>query len=966
MAAGLKPFALATLIPFLVACEVTVELDPRWDAGDRDADGDVGSSSCESLLPDTISSRVDSVVLLLGSGLDSDDRAFATLEPEGPQDELGRLAASEDGVRALLMIPASSLDAGRYQLTITGPDGAELTCVEPLRVLDQRPPVVQDVDPTESWTGEPEDGILADREVALRGSRFLATPSIIFVEVANPANRFEAVGPSFLDSTRLSATCPSESLSMPSGDYHLYVRNPDGLEGRWESESGDPEVFSVIDVPPPRIDSVSPLRSPASADTDLTVRGAFFQTDASVSLELEDGSLFEIPTSNDTESPSIELHASIDAGTLAGDLGPHPLWVINPDGRRDVLYSYDVTPSAAGHLGDSELLDIELVTPRERMAVEVGHDDFGHLLVYVAGGIDVDRETRADVEIVQMDPTGALDVPWVAEQYLGPTTPRGPNLLSVPRASFALVRAGRWLFAIGGSDVDTNIESPVSSSLASIERAPILSYEEMPRDLVASVGTESGLPAGTWYYRVSALGPWGESLASNPYRIRHRGGCVDLCWGEVEGAYGYNIYRSIDAAGSTGATRLIAPERGDNCFHDDGRGAGQPAPDRLAAWLSDGHGLESGRWIYRVTAVVDGAETIAGDRVTVSVEDADRARVALRWGSVPGATYNLYRTAAISPDVRGDEVAYLLVEDLTTPEHIDDGSDEVDRSRPAPEGIAPLTRGSLGLWELLEPSQELLMPREGLEGLAVTLSSGSVTIPDTTYLYAAGGRPDSSGAGYLDSIERTAVGDDGTLGPWELLGERMVQPRAFFAMLSDASRHESPRAFPPGEPDSSGSAPSASWPPSVSAPLHLIACQGDDTFSDTSGSNRGSTSIEVAEVDEGSGDLGTFVLQSIGLDPGQATHGHGASLYLDMLFIFKGVRRELLGENATPHSSTSTAFDYFADDPSDHCVQAAHSTSSGFHIPRAYYDIVRVGTFIWVIGGNDGAGPIASIERVRQ
>jgi hypothetical protein len=162
-------------------------------------------------------------------------------------------------------------------------------------------------------------------------------------------------------------------------------------------------------------------------------------------------------------------------------------------------------------------------------------------------------------------------------------------------------------------------------------------------------------------------------------------------------------------------------------------------------------------------------------------------------------------------------------------------------------------------------------------------------------------------------------------------------------------------------------APRTPWPlPSIAeGPIYLIACQGDDEFLDVT--NQGTITVEVAEVYEGSADLGPWALQPDGeLPGGQQTHGHGALLYFDYLFAMRGVATESLAENPVPTTSNAYRWEYHEDGAPTAIIQGRQSTSASFNVPRSYYGMLRLVSYIFAIGGNDGLGPISSIERMHQ
>ena len=90
--------------------------------------------------------------------------------------------------------------------------------------------------------------------------------------------------------------------------------------------------------------------------------------------------------------------------------------------------------------------------------------------------------------------------------------------------------------------------------------------------------------------------------------------------------------------------------------------------------------------------------------------------------------------------------------------------------------------------------------REGADGLVMAVPSMSEDEPDRTFVYVGGGRPDATGTGYHDTIERAEVFDDGALGDWSTEAERMDSARAFFALVTTLGRNDVPTAPPPTDP----------------------------------------------------------------------------------------------------------------------------------------------------------------------
>jgi len=322
--------------------------------------------------------------------------------------------------------------------------------------------------------------------------------------------------------------------------------------------------------------------------------------------------------------------------------------------------------------------------------------------------------------------------------------------------------------------------------------------------------------------------------------------------------------------------------------------------------------------------------------------------VQLDWVGVPGATsYNIYRNVDATGN-GGD--TRLLATGVTDSEFADDGGDT-----PAADGVAPLPFGSLGKWQ--EVAEEMQFPREGVDAVVATIPSGEEDVPDRTFLFAVGGRPDATGDGYLASGERAEVLADGDLGPFAPLSYDLNTPRAFYVLITNQGQDES--GFVPDDPEVPIS--KSPW----TEPIYLFAVQGDDAHDGTA--NDGLIDFEACEIVTSDGDNGEWTTQHETVSPGQPAHGLGAALFFDHLFAFKGVSAEDLGDDPVVGGSAATRLEFFEDaaDPA-YILDDRQSTATAFTTDRAYYKMVRVNGYLWAIGGNDGSGPIAAIDRTLQ
>ena len=115
------------------------------------------------------------------------------------------------------------------------------------------------------------------------------------------------------------------------------------------------------------------------------------------------------------------------------------------------------------------------------------------------------------------------------------------------------------------------------------------------------------------------------------------------------------------------------------------------------------------------------------------------------------------------------------------------------------------------------------------------------------------------------------------------------------------------------------------------------------------------------------GDNDVWTVQDETVQAGHPAHGHGALLYFDRMFTFTGVDNEDVGFDplVSGNAASRVEFDVDAVNPA-FVLDGWQSNSASFEDDRAYYDMVRVNGYNWALGGNDGAGPIATIERTLQ
>ena len=906
---------------------------------------------------------------------------------------------------------------GAYTVTVTNGDGlvASLTCA--LHILAEPPPTVTVVVPTTAYMGAPNDNINSDVTVSIQGTGFLSTPNVRWVSTTNPAVSFEALFVGFVSPTQLSATVPSETLHMPVDTYNVFVTNPDNLTGEWKT-NGTPGVFTITAAAPPQITAVAPARIPnATCTAPLAITGTGFATGATLwyiapagttctgSMLDPSGQLLCPITVDATTSTSLTAHFA-----ACPALGPYPVVVINPDGQAGYFYSIEITPSSDGHLntGPFETLANGLETPRWKHATQYGFDAFSNAFVYTAGGQDSTGAVLGSVEASQLDLFGTPGPFHHVEQYASATMPRVANNLGTPREGTTLVRVGKSLFSIGGTTVRSDVATPVAAA-KTVERAQILSYAEMPGvKLPTQAVATGGLPVGSWYYRVSAIGPWGESLATREVVAINQGGQLQVCWvaPETPGTVSYNVYRSLASDGRAGTAAAIAYEASGTCFTDDGIGTHAPAPGNARGTVAPGGTLTAGSYTYRVSAVVPvtgGAttETYADYATTTQIAAADvtagNTSIQIAWDplAITGVTYRVYRLDPVS----GAFELVLGAGALTATTFVD-SSGALDPSLATPrKEIRPLPTGSLSRWTA---APSLLTAREGVDGVVVALDP-MTSNNAVGRIIVAGGRDGSSGTyAYATSAESLAVYADGTTdAAWAKVTPVFTHARAYYALLTTQDRNLTPFPPPPEQPPCGDCtsvtndvrhvplgndwsmlavAPRSLANVTGSEPVYLVAVMGDDVFSLLN--NQGRNDFESCGVDATTGHLAcgaTWTVQANN-DP-QATFGNDAVLYFSFLYPFYGVARETLGGTTTVIQHVVSAIGRFpvldlTTVTGGQILGNRQSASTSFNVHRAYYQMARLLAYVYVVGGwaeshmENGvtvpAGPTGLVERHQQ
>lgn len=163
--------------------------------------------------------------------------------------------------------------------------------------------------------------------------------------------------------------------------------------------------------------------------------------------------------------------------------------------------------------------------------------------------------------------------------------------------------------------------------------------------MTSAVASESGgtLGAGTYYYVVTAIGPWGESPASTEStgaEITGETGKVTITYGSVTGATGYRVYRGTETGVYT-----VYYDDAESTFVDTGAAGTAGAP----ATTDDAGGLTlTTNNAKRFTA--DGTTLLSSARIssTATLTAGTRTLDAQAFGAVQFAVSTAQNTVHLS------------------------------------------------------------------------------------------------------------------------------------------------------------------------------------------------------------------------------------------------------------------------------------------------------------------------------
>lgn len=367
---------------------------------------------------------------------------------------------------------------------------------------------------------------------------------------ASPLRAVSLVSP-----TRLSAVVPA---NLPVGSYDLILVTSDGHLAVLDAG------ITVTAASPPIIDNVTPGEVDNGGVRTVTARGTGFGT-LSAAWECRNFGTGAVSTPAATVVSNTATSASvtIDASALqAGDVCV--LTLTNDDGLP--TETFGIYSAVAVTLPSSNVPDFVADTPmntaRRALSLAVSQSTREARYLHAIGGDDPTLATPTTydtIETIAVDPFGVMGASWYVQ----------PNRLPGARRFARVERLGDYLYLVGGNDGNQNLRT--------VHRAEVLDPLDSPEvsDITATrrgTGTDPGLGAGLWYYRVAAVfgpgdarNPDGESLPSDPLVVQLPASIPDtlyltLEWPTIAGAVAYRIYRSPTVDAPLSQVELLAEQ----------------------------------------------------------------------------------------------------------------------------------------------------------------------------------------------------------------------------------------------------------------------------------------------------------------------------------------------------------------------------------------------------------------------
>lgn len=575
--------------------------------------------------PGGFTQTAPSAVELTGSGFRTDEAPTVVLRAAGLPDVTLTDVAVSSATLVTANVPPNTA-AGTYDVVLTNPEGCSFTLPQGLVISYVRLGTLS-LDPRFGWQRQNTSVTLFNAPTGVDQKAFSSGSPEIFLFAPLKADPTKPVEiplrrTAFLSGTTVTAVVPTCSGNaalpltdpecpngiVPGGPYELRVKDPSGATGTISAANG----FTVLENPAPAITSISPsainTQDLAPATNPLVVTGQNFGAGARVQLlsKLTSGNILACDlaptgTQSDTKLQAV-VPGTIDAalcaeytatGTkvtastgLTVAAGFYVVRVQNNDNPAYANYSGLIVTNPAGKPSNGPALTTKLAVPRANFPLVLATDDFGQPFLYALGGTN-GTTTLASVEVAPVTLFGELGGQCTGSTCTFRTLERsalGAGAGATPvarRGATAVVRTvpgdTSYLFVLGGIRAD-------GTAMNTVERAQVLKVADAPGLLPPTVGTGGTLPAGTFYYRVSAVrdaadpkNPGGETLPSDEYPVTvgtAGAATTSLSWPCIPGAAKYRVYRTAEANAVSGSELLL-----DEVAATAGSCTGSPLPN---------------------------------------------------------------------------------------------------------------------------------------------------------------------------------------------------------------------------------------------------------------------------------------------------------------------------------------------------------------------------------------------------
>ncbi|AKJ07164.1 Hypothetical protein AA314_08790 [Archangium gephyra] len=564
-----------------------------------------------AVAPEGFTQTAPSPVELAGTGFRTGEVPTIVIRGTGLPEVTLTDVAVVSTTRVTANVPPNT-PAGTYDVVITNPEGCAFTLPQGLEVSFVRLGTLS-IDPRFGWRRQNQSITVFNTPASTEEQSFSGgLPEIILLAPlkADPSkpveiplrraafvngNTVTAVVPTCSGNAALPLTDPEcPNGIVPGGPYAVRVKDPSGAAGAVTAENG----FTVLEEPVPAIASIAPSAITTNGLTDaanpLVVTGSNFGANAKVQLLIKPiGSqniracdLTATGTPSATELRALVNNVAADKcveytpiGTQVAATGgfalSEGLYVVRVQNTTNPAYAnYSgliVTNPSANPTNEASKvapLTTKLTGPRASFPLVVATDDLGQPYLYALGGTPNGTTPLASVEMAPVTLFGEL-----GGQCTGSTctfrplerSPLGAGASPVARRGHtAVVRTvpgdTSYLVVLGGVRAD-------GTAMNTVERAQVLKVADAPALLPPTPGTGGTLPAGAFYYRVSALraaddpkNPGGETLPSDEYPVKidaAGGGSTTLAWPCIPGAASYRVYRTVDANAVSGSELLL-------------------------------------------------------------------------------------------------------------------------------------------------------------------------------------------------------------------------------------------------------------------------------------------------------------------------------------------------------------------------------------------------------------------------